>query len=103
AWCDEIASWRYPEAWDMLMFGLRLGPDPRVVVTTTLKPIKGLERGAEAGLCPGRQSAGDYRVGLGPGAAAARTRRVEARRGWFFAGRGWGTWAEGSHVAGVGR
>ena len=37
AWCDEIASWRYPEAWDMLMFGLRLGPDPRVVVTTTPK------------------------------------------------------------------
>jgi phage terminase large subunit-like protein len=35
AWCDEIASWRYPEAWDMLMFGLRLGDDPRVVVTTT--------------------------------------------------------------------
>jgi phage terminase large subunit-like protein len=40
AYCDEIASWRYPEAWDMLMFGLRLGPDPRVVVTTTPKPIK---------------------------------------------------------------
>jgi predicted phage terminase large subunit-like protein len=40
AWCDEIASWRYPEAWDMLMFGLRLGNDPRVVVTTTPKPIK---------------------------------------------------------------
>src|SRR3984893_5978831 len=36
----KIASWRYPEAWDMLMFGLRLGPDPRVVVTTTPKPIK---------------------------------------------------------------
>jgi phage terminase large subunit-like protein len=40
AWCDEIASWRYPEAWDMLMFGLRLGEDPRVVVTTTPKPVK---------------------------------------------------------------
>ncbi len=40
AWCDEIASWRYPEAWDMLMFGLRIGKDPRVVVTTTPKPIK---------------------------------------------------------------
>ena len=40
AWCDEIASWRYPEAWDMLMFGLRLGDDPRVVVTTTPKPIR---------------------------------------------------------------
>ena len=35
-----IVLWRYPEAWDMLMFGLRLGNDPRVVVTTTPKPIK---------------------------------------------------------------
>jgi phage terminase large subunit-like protein len=40
AWCDELASWRYPEAWDMLMFGLRLGSDPRVVVTTTPRPTK---------------------------------------------------------------
>lgn len=39
AWCDELASWNYPEAWDMLMFGLRLGSDPRVVVTTTPKPL----------------------------------------------------------------
>ncbi|MGE5201051.1 MAG: terminase large subunit domain-containing protein [Acidobacteriota bacterium] len=22
AWCDELAAWRYPEAWDMLQFGL---------------------------------------------------------------------------------
>lgn len=40
AWCDEIASWRYPEAWDMLMFGLRVGADPRVVATTTPRPTK---------------------------------------------------------------
>jgi phage terminase large subunit-like protein len=40
AWCDEIAAWKYPEAWDQLMFGLRLGSDPRAVVTTTPKPIK---------------------------------------------------------------
>jgi len=39
-WCDELGSWRYPEAWDMLMFGLRLGTDPRVVVTTTPRPTK---------------------------------------------------------------
>jgi predicted phage terminase large subunit-like protein len=38
AWADEIAAWEYPEAWDMLMFGLRLGKDPRVVATTTPKP-----------------------------------------------------------------
>lgn len=40
AWCDELTSWRYPEAWDMLMFGLRLGEDPRVIVTTTPRPTK---------------------------------------------------------------
>ena len=39
-WCDELGSWRYPEAWDMLMLGLRLGGDPRVVVTTTPRPTK---------------------------------------------------------------
>lgn len=37
AWCDELAAWRYPEAWHMLMLGLRLGL-PRAVVTTTPKP-----------------------------------------------------------------
>lgn len=40
AWCDELASWRYPEAWDMLQFGLRLGDRPRTVVTTTPKPTR---------------------------------------------------------------
>lgn len=40
AWCDEIAAWPYVEAWDNLLFGLRLGNDPRAVITTTPKPIK---------------------------------------------------------------
>lgn len=39
AWCDELAAWRYSQAWDMLQFGLRKG-NPRVVVTTTPKPTK---------------------------------------------------------------
>jgi phage terminase large subunit-like protein len=38
--CDELAAWRYPEAWDQLMFGLRLGRNPRCVVATTPKPTK---------------------------------------------------------------
>jgi phage terminase large subunit-like protein len=39
-WCDEIAAWNYAqEAWDMFMFGLRLGSDPRAMVTTTPRPI----------------------------------------------------------------
>ena len=38
-WCDEIASWKYPQdAWSNLMFGLRLGETPRVCVTGTPKP-----------------------------------------------------------------
>jgi phage terminase large subunit-like protein len=40
AWGDEVAAWRYPDAFDMLMFGLRLGSNPRCVVTTTPKPVK---------------------------------------------------------------
>lgn len=40
AWCDELAAWRYLEAWDQLMFGLRLGDNPQVVVTTTPRPTK---------------------------------------------------------------
>lgn len=38
AWCDELASWRYPDAWDQLLLGLRVGPNPRAVITTTPKP-----------------------------------------------------------------
>ena len=38
-WADEPASWRRPEAWTMAMFGLRLGTDPRSVVTGTPKPV----------------------------------------------------------------
>lgn len=35
AWADELAAWRYPDAWDQLMFGLRIGANPRALVTTT--------------------------------------------------------------------
>jgi phage terminase large subunit-like protein len=38
--CDELGSWRDPATWDMLMFGLRLGQHPRVVVATTPRPTK---------------------------------------------------------------
>jgi len=40
AWCDELAAWRYPETFDQLMFGLRLGDKPQCVITTTPKPSK---------------------------------------------------------------
>jgi phage terminase large subunit-like protein len=40
AWLDELAKWRYAqETWDMLQFGLRLGDNPRQLITTTPRPI----------------------------------------------------------------
>ena len=37
-WADELGAWRYAEAWDQAMFGLRLGDNPQCIVTTTPKP-----------------------------------------------------------------
>jgi len=39
-WAEEIAAWRYEEAWHQAMMGLRLGDSPQAVVTTTPRPIK---------------------------------------------------------------
>ena len=40
AWVDELAKYRYArELWDMLQFTMRSGDDPRVMVTTTPRPI----------------------------------------------------------------
>src|SRR5499426_701775 len=67
AWCDELASWRYPEAWDMLMFGLRLGVDPRVVVTTTPRPSRLLrELMADPTVVVTRGSTYENRANLAP-------------------------------------
>jgi len=40
AWCDELAAWTHlEETWSNLDFGLRLGARPRVIVTTTPRPL----------------------------------------------------------------
>ena len=45
AWADELAKWRYAEAaFDMLQFGLRLGDNPRQLITTTPRPMALLKR-----------------------------------------------------------
>ncbi|MDR6623791.1 phage terminase large subunit-like protein [Caulobacter segnis] len=44
AWADEFCAWPKPgETLAMLRFGLRLGTDPRLVVTTTPKPHRALK------------------------------------------------------------
>ncbi len=41
AWIDEPGAWRYDvQAYDMLMFGLRLGVNPKLVATSTPRPTK---------------------------------------------------------------
>ena len=41
AWVDELAKFRYDQAmWDQIVFGLRLGDQPRVLITTTPQPKK---------------------------------------------------------------
>jgi phage terminase large subunit-like protein len=45
AWSDEMAKWRYADtAFDMLQFGLRLGAQPRQLITTTPRPTTLLKR-----------------------------------------------------------
>lgn len=40
AWCDEIAKWPFAQlAWDNLALGLRIGERPRIVATTTPRPV----------------------------------------------------------------
>lgn len=41
AWCDELAKFRYARAtWDQLQMGLRMGDDPKQIITTTPRPIE---------------------------------------------------------------
>ncbi len=81
AWCDELAAWRYPEAWDMLTFGLRIGDHPRVVVTTTPKPtllIKNLMTRDDTHVTRG--STFDNSANLAPAFLAEVTARYEGTR-----------------------
>lgn len=43
-WCDELAAWRYPDAFDQALLGLRLGPAPQAVITTTPRPTTLIKR-----------------------------------------------------------
>ncbi len=45
AWCDELCFWAYPdETLATLEHGLRLGQRPRMLATTTPRPIRALKR-----------------------------------------------------------
>lgn len=62
AWCDEIGKWdagRALAVWDNLQLGLRLGEAPRIVATTTPRPVPLVRRllsGADTALAVTRGS-----------------------------------------------
>lgn len=81
AWADELAAWAYEDAWDQLMFGLRLGQDPRVVVTTTPRPTPMVRRIAKAAdTHVTRGSTFDNAANLAPTALKALREKYEGTR-----------------------
>ena len=71
AWCDELAKWRYGEAaWDNLRMSLRVGNAPRVVVTTTPKPVPLMRRVMALPGCVETRGRTQDNMWLTPGIAA---------------------------------
>ncbi len=85
AWSDELAKWRRcREAWDMLQFALRLGDDPRQIVTTTPRDNPLLLEILEApGTVVTRAGTEANRANLAPGFIE----RMEARYAGTWLGR----------------
>jgi predicted phage terminase large subunit-like protein len=81
AWADELGAWKYEAAWDMLLLGLRLGADPRALVTTTPRPTK-LVRSllSDANTITTRGSTYDNRDNLAPSYFASIITRYEGTR-----------------------
>lgn len=75
AWCDEISAWARGDAvWDTLQMGLRLGTRPRVMATTTPRPIELVRRLVGAGdTTVLRSSMAENADNLSPGFVAAMT------------------------------
>ena len=81
AWADELASWERPDTWDQMVFGLRLGAAPQVVVTTTPRPtpiIRALLTAPGTVVTRGRTL--DNRANLAPGVVADLQRRYGGTR-----------------------
>src|SRR4029453_7980524 len=81
AYCDEIATYeKFQDVWTNLRFGLGLGRGPRVVATTTPKPVKWLqELIADPGTVVTRGSTYDNRANL-PASQLAYFERVYGGR-----------------------
>lgn len=84
-WGDEFAKWRSPqEALDMALMGLRLGKDPRALLTTTPRAIPALKALlAQEDVAVTRAATSSNAANLAPGFVAW----LEARHGGTRLGR----------------
>ncbi len=79
-WCDELAAWRRPDAFDQAMLGLRLGDRPQMIVTTTPRPIKLIKQlAADKDTIVTRGSTFDNRGHLARAFLERITKRYEGR------------------------
>lgn len=80
-WADELAAWRYDEAWDQAVFGLRLGDNPQSIITTTPKPTSLLKRiMADAKTHITRGSTYDNKINLADQFISELAKRYEGTR-----------------------
>lgn len=82
-WADELGAWRYAEAWDQAMFGLRLGQSPQAVVTTTPRPtavVKALVAREGQDVAVTRGSSYENRDNLAPAFFDSIVRKYEGTR-----------------------
>jgi phage terminase large subunit-like protein len=80
-WADEMAAWRYQEAWDQAKFGLRLGTNPQAVVTTTPRPVKNvLDLTKDRATLITKGTTYDNRANLAPSFFAQIVNRYEGTR-----------------------
>jgi predicted phage terminase large subunit-like protein len=80
AWLDEVAAWRYPESYDQLQYGLRIGW-ARQIVTTTPRPVRVMrELLADATTIVTRGRTLDNAANLSPAALAYLLSRYQGTR-----------------------
>ena len=81
AYCDELAAWEKADTWDQMLFGLRLGQSPKVVIATTPRPVPLVKKiAADPHTIVTRGSTFDNAANLAPSALAQLRAKYEGTR-----------------------
>jgi phage terminase large subunit-like protein len=81
AYADELAAWEKADTWDQMLFGLRLGQSPKVVIATTPRPVPLVKKiAADPHTIVTRGSTFDNAKNLAPSALAQLRAKYEGTR-----------------------